>query len=674
MASELAKAYVQIVPSAKGIKGSITKELGGEASAAGESLGKSLVGKIGGVLAAAGIGKMVTDALMAGADLQQSLGGLDTIYGDAADAAKQYATEAAKAGISANTYAEQAVSFGAALKQAFDGDMVKSAEAANTAIMDMADNSAKFGTDIESIQNAYQGFAKQNYTMLDNLKLGYGGTKAEMERLLADAQALSGVEYDIDNLGDVYEAIHVIQEDLGVAGVAADEAKTTFTGSMNAMKSAAENFMANLTLGEDIGPSLEVLGDTVSTFITGNLLPMVGNLLSGLPELISFAFDTAIQGLNYIADNADGIVQQGVELISQLVTGIVTALPSLAEAGINIVMALGEAIINTDWIGIVTDMIATIQESISQTAPALLGSDMSMITSIMDGITAGLPNLLEKGVEIVLNVVNGIMASIPSLVKMAGTLISKFAGFLLDNLPTILEAGVNLVLGLVEGITSNLPAIVESAINVIAQLVETILTNLPQILETGIQLIAELASGVIQAIPKVVAVIPQVFQNIVNAFGELDWLSIGTNIIEGIKNGITNGLSMVVDAAKSVATGALDAIKGFLGIHSPSVEFYKIGQFSMMGLVDGIEKNSEMVSDAMKGIAEETMASYDSNLNLSTPTFKSGTTTSNSLEARVDMLLMLLERYLPECAKPITIDGESMMNTINRQLGMAVVG
>ena len=229
----LGTAYIQIVPSAQGISGKISGLLGGEVSvagqAAGASLGRSMVGALTGVIAAAGIGTILKNALNAGGDLQQSFGGLDTIYGEAAEAAKKYSEEAVKAGIASNTYAEQAVSFGASLKQAYGGDTIKAVEAANTAILDMADNSAKMGTDIMSVQNAYQGFAKQNYTMLDNLKLGYGGTKTEMERLLVDAEKLSGIHYDISNLGDVYSAIHVIQDDLGLTGVAAQEASETFT-------------------------------------------------------------------------------------------------------------------------------------------------------------------------------------------------------------------------------------------------------------------------------------------------------------------------------------------------------------------------------------------------------------------------------------------------------------
>ena len=235
-------------------------------------------------------------ALDEGAKLQQSFGGIDTLYKGAEDTMKQYATAAASAGISANTYAEQAVSFGASLKKALGGDAVKAAESANKAIMAMADNSAKMGTDIGSIQMAYQGFAKGNYTMLDNLKLGYGGTQQEMQRLLKDASKLEkamGKKFDINNFADVVEAIDLVQQELGIAGVAAEEAKTTFSGSFEAMKASASNFLANLSLGEDIGPSLKTLVSNTSTFLLGNFLPMVGNIMRQLPQAVEVALTEA---------------------------------------------------------------------------------------------------------------------------------------------------------------------------------------------------------------------------------------------------------------------------------------------------------------------------------------------------------------------------------------------
>ena len=377
----LGTAYVQIVPSAQGIKGSITKVLDPEAQAAGTSMGGKLSAFAKKAIVAAGIGavavKGIKMAMEEGAKLQQSyLGGVETLYGEAANQVRAYAREAAQAGISMNDYSEQAVSFGAALKSAYGGDVKKSAEAANKAIMDMADNSAKMGTDITSVQMAYQGFAKQNYTMLDNLKLGYGGTKTEMERLLADAEKLSGVKYDINNLGDVYDAIHVIQGDLGLTGVAAQEASETFSGSFNAMKASAQNLLGSMAIGENVGPALSQLAKSVSTFIFKNLLPMLGTIIKSLPkaivEFVKAGIPTLVAGFSgmmsslaaQIKAKADGVTGQKVaewakttlpkiistagSLIKKFAGGLLKNLPSivaaLARIGVAIVKGLGSAL------------------------------------------------------------------------------------------------------------------------------------------------------------------------------------------------------------------------------------------------------------------------------------------------------------------------------------------
>ena len=325
--SSLGTAYVQIVPTAKGISGAISKELDGEATTAGTSVGTKIGSFAKKALAAAAIGtvivKGVKGAMEEGAALQQSyFGGLDTLYGEAADAARAYAREAAAAGISMNSYSEQAVSFGAALKSAFGGDVKKAAEAANTAIMDMADNSAKMGTDISSVQMAYQGFAKQNYTMLDNLKLGYGGTKTEMQRLLADAEKLTGVKYDIDNLGDVYEAIHVIQGELGLTGVAAAEASETFSGSFGAMRASFQNFLGSLAIGENVSASLSQLMTSASTFFFGNFIPMLGTIIKSLPGAIATVF---AQGVPMLLSNVSTLITTLATNITSAANGITGA-------------------------------------------------------------------------------------------------------------------------------------------------------------------------------------------------------------------------------------------------------------------------------------------------------------------------------------------------------------
>lgn len=314
----LGTAYIQIVPSAEGISGAITQQLGGEAQAAGTATGSKFGAFLKKAIGAAAVGATIKAVLSEGGKLQQSyFGGLDTLYGEAADGAREYARAAASAGISMNDYAEQAVSFGAALKSAYGGDVTKAAKAADRAIMDMADNSAKMGADINSVQMAYQGFAKQNYTMLDNLKLGYGGTKTEMERLLADAEKLTGVHYDIDNLGDVYEGIHVIQDNLGLTGVAAKEASETFSGSFNAMKASAMNFIGSLAIGEGVNDSLNQLMSSVSTFFFNNLIPMLGTIIKALPgAIVTFIRQGIPMLLSGISDVVKNIATSVVKFAS----------------------------------------------------------------------------------------------------------------------------------------------------------------------------------------------------------------------------------------------------------------------------------------------------------------------------------------------------------------------
>lgn len=567
MATELGKAYVQIIPSAEGISGSISQAIGGEATSAGKSAGLNLVGALKGVIAAAGIGAAIKSSLDAGGALQQSFGGLDTIYGDAAKAAKEYAAEASKAGISANSYAEQAVSFGAALKQAYGGDTAKAVEAANIAILDMTDNAAKMGTPIENIQNAYQGFAKSNYTMLDNLKLGYGGTKTEMERLLADATKLSGVEYDISNLGDVYDAIHVIQEDLGLTGVAAAEASTTFTGSFGAMKAAAENLLANLALGEDITEPLKALIGNASVFLTNNLLPMLGNIISAVPTLLS---------------------SLASEIIAQ------------APAALESIMTIG------------SDVVQKVLDGVTQ-APQKSMIMTDIVNGMLTGIVENLPGLLQSGVEIVTNVVNGILTNLPSIIETAGTLITQFASTLISLMPTILQNGVTLVLNLVSGIIKSLPQIIAAVVKVIASFTATILQNLPQIYAQGINMIGQLIAGLIRMIPDVIRTIISLISDIVHEFGSYDWMEIGWNILIGIKDGILSAVGEVIDAAVEAAQGIWDAVTGFFDIHSPSRKMAWIGEMQMEGLANGISDNADLVDDAISDINTE----MSSNLSVS---------------------------------------------------------
>ena len=663
---ELGKAYVQIIPSAEGISGKISSMIGGEAESAGKagglSLGNSLVGTLKGIIAAAGIGTAIKETLEAGGNLQQSFGGLDTIYGDASEAAKKYAYEAQKAGISANDYAENAVSFGASLKQAFEGDTTKAVEAANTAIMDMTDNAAKMGTPIESIQNAYQGFAKSNYTMLDNLKLGYGGTKTEMERLLADAQKLTGVEYNMDNLGDVYEAIHVIQGDLGLTGVAAQEASETFTGSFGAMKAAAENLMANLALGEDISAPLQSLLGNAEAFILNNLAPMVGNIMAQLPTLLDTGFSTVISALNIAANNADMLVNQGLELLTSLINGIISNLPLLAEAALNVAIAFGTALVNADWIGIGNQIMTTFQGALSGASPTLLQNGVQMIQNILNGITSALPTILNSGVQIILNVANGILQNLPQLISTAFQLISSFAAFILQNVPTILEAGAKLLLGLVDGIISNLPEIVVAATKGITEYLTTIGSMLPDVLAKGIEIIGELVAGLIQAIPKIIAAIPQIISGISDTLMEFDWMGLGIDILDGIGRGITSATQNIINALWGSVKAAIDWVMSQLHIGSPSKYMADhVGKWMALGIGEGFDDN--MPETEMADTVKNTTLSMDTAVN-------SGiASTSNAIS--YEAIYQAVKAGAEAAQLEIDIDGRELTRTL-RGLGVAM--
>lgn len=669
MSAELGKAYVQIVPSAQGISGAISSAIGGEATSAGQSAGLNIVGAIKNVIAAAGIGTAIKNTLDAAGNLQQSFGGLETLYGDAADAAKAYATEAAAAGISANSYAEQAVSFGAALKQAYDSD-AEAVEAANVAILDMADNSAKMGTDIGSIQTAYQGFAKQNYTMLDNLKLGYGGTKSEMERLLADAKELSGVEYDIDNLGDVYSAIHVIQENLGLTGVAAEEASETFSGSLGAMKAAGENLLANLALGEDIGPALATLGVSVQNFVLNNLLPMLGNIFEGIPELLSGLSSTIIGMLNILNNNPDELVQTGISIVTSLVSAIVEAAPYLVEAAWNLIAALGSALINTDWASVGRDLISRLRSSVDLAAGEILGMDSATVDGFLSGITSALPSVLESGSQMILELLNGILGAIPDLIMGAGELLNTFTTFFLENAPTIMEAGVNLILDMVKGITDSLPDITASAQEVISTFLTNVADNLPDILAQGGALLLELVTGIIEALPDLVVAVAELIGTIVTTLDDYDWLEIGKNILLGIKDGLLSILDTLADAITQIGNYIWDGICDYFGIASPSKLAAWAGQMIAEGLAGGISDNTDLVDDAITDLGQSAAAQLEM-----TPQFGDITpvTQASNQQSSLDRLLALMEEYLPQLADGsnvnVTLEGdaEGLFNVLRDQ-------
>lgn len=584
MATELAKAYVQIIPSAKGIGKQIGDEIGGESSTAGASAGNKLCNAIKGVIATAAIGKSLGAALTEGAALEQSIGGIETLFKDSAEKVKANAAEAYRtAGMSANQYMELTTSFSASLLQGLGGDTAKAADIANMALTDMSDNANKMGTDMELIQHAYQGFARGSYVMLDNLKLGYGGTKEEMERLLADAQKLTGVKYDISNLSDVYSAIHVIQGELGITGTTAKEAASTLSGSFESMKAAFQNVLGNITLGLDVGPSLNALATTVTTFLAGNLLPAIWNILSSLPG----ALVTFVQAL-------------GPQLLTAL-SGLFGQISSGFASGGQI-------------LSMVSGMIAQIGNAIVTNAPMIFQAANNLITQLKLGIQTQLPQILQSGSQLLENFVSGILQNLPFLITGAGQVISNLISTISGAVPILIQKGGELLMNLVNGILNNLPRIVSAGAQAVSKLAASIASNLPQILQSGITLIGQLAAGLIKAIPNLVSKIPQIITSVKDAFLNTDWISIGKNIISGIANGLANAGSALWDAVKGVLGSFKDKVLSFFGINSPSRWGMYVGEMIDAGLANGISDNENAIAKAVRSVQNTVSGPFTSDV------------------------------------------------------------
>lgn len=679
MATELGKAYVQIIPSAKGIKSSVEKEMNGVGEASGTTVGGGLVSTIKKIIGVAAIGTALKAAITEGADLEQSIGGIETLFKESADKVKANAAEAYRtAGMSANEYMELTTSFSASLLQSLGSDTAKAADIADMAMTDMSDNANKMGTNMEDIKNAYQGFAKQNYTMLDNLKLGYGGTKTEMERLLADAKEITGVEYDIDNLADVYSAIHVIQGELDITGTTAKEAASTISGSFNSMKAAFKNVLGELTLGMDVSDSLKALATTTTTFLIGNLLPAIWNVLSSLPgALVSFVgalipqVATALsQGvpklitgiLTAMRTGIPRLLQQANAWIDQIAIAIETKLPEMMAQGskllthfINGVRAsfpqlasmAGELISNlvTAIVTYLPQVLTGIQSAISALLPQISALHGEIFANLKTTLDQNLPILLQEGVTMITNLVNGFLQGLPQVITMAGQMVSNFLNAILPQLPTIMQAGADLLINLLNGIINNLPQIVGAIAQVIAQIVTTIGQNLPQILQSGITILGQLQAGLIRAIPNLIAQIPNIITRIKNAFTNTDWGAIGRNIIKGISNGLAAAGHLMWDAVKGVLGSFKDQVLSFFGIHSPSRWGIYVGEMIDAGMAKGITGALPTVASAVDGLQEMAQAPFyaDASYKLGSG---SGSGADSGTADRLDTLIALTRASL----------------------------
>lgn len=728
MAGSIAKAYVQVIPSAEGIKGKLSGVFGKEMPSAGQSaggiFGSNLLGKVKGLIATAGLGKVLAEAIQDGGAMEQSLGGIETLFKNSADTVIKNAEKAyITAGMSANTYMETVTSFSASLLQGLSGNTAKAAKIADMAMTDMSDNANKMGTDMQSIQNAYQGFAKQNYTMLDNLKLGYGGTKTEMKRLLKDAQKLSGVKYDIKNLSDVYSAIHVIQKEMGITGTTAKEASSTLQGSFASMKAAASDLMANLALGRDIGPSLQALSSTVFTYL-GNLLPAIGQILKGIPDILVEALSMAVRGLNIAGDNAGAIAQEGVAIAIKLAEAVVSAAPYLVESVFSILAALGQTILTTDWTQLGVDMMTRLKESMDIAAGEILGTDGNIIESVLGAVRTGLPQVLEAGGTIAMGIadgiaqngplvlenglsllaelstiwtdnlpqmltigegvvntlLDGIISAGPGLFQSAVDLCSNFIVNLLSNLPQILESGKNILLKLVEGIRIVFPQLLSSAGDAIGKLLSGLAQNLPSILAAGFDLISELIVGIGNAYPDILNAGGELVSKLWDAIKEVDWIQLGKDIINGLIKGLGQMNNALWEAAKSVAKSALNSIKKALGIASPSkVMAAEVGRFIPPGVAVGAKANTKPLTDAMDYLADMTTDTLKADLDVSHDVIKMtgpAVVPSNNITRRGDTgsgdILDILEEFISRNVEAQNATIELLRDILGAVLGIHI--
>ena len=611
--SELGKAYVQIIPSAKGIKGMIEKQLGAEVASAGDKLGESLGSKIKSLaikaIAAAGIGKAISASIYQGGELEQSLGGVETLFKESADKVKAYAKEAYKTtGVSANEYMQNVTSFAASLVSSLGGDTDKASKIANQAMIDMGDNANKMGTNMQDIQNAYQGFSKQNYTMLDNLKLGYGGTKKEMERLLADATKLTGVKYDIDNLGDVHQAIHVIQQELGITGTTAKEASETLQGSFSAMKASFVDVLGNLALGENIKPSLINLAETTETFLVGNLIPMLARVLKGIPVVI----ENGIKEFGPIMINAGKEIMNQFGLSIGNNTSITEAFSSLKN---NISPAI-ESIRTT--IMKIPEFFMSAGQSIApiiDTIVVAIGRlKFDGIRELIDALLPAISSGFEKFIQIVKPVIDGVVESFVNLWNKAQPLLSLLSEALtpaFNVLGSFLGGVFKGALMAVEGLFDGLSV----AIDFLSPLIE-VLINAFKKLEPALNTVAEwigtvigLFGGMGSAGNGLSEMIKTAWSNIKSAISAAG--NIIKTIIEGI-NSVFSGLGVAGNALKSALSLVWNGIKGLISGASQGIKtiIENIKRF-FTGLSEAGNKLKGLLSSAWGSISNSIKTSKD---------------------------------------------------------------
>ena len=634
-------------------------DMGDEIKDAGDKADKSKerFSKLGSVLKGVGVamGAVVTAAaatavklgkevVNAYADYEQLVGGVVTLFKGSSQKLQSYASNAYKtAGLSANDYMETVTGFSASLIQSLGGDTDKSAD---MAITDMADNANKMGTDMSLIQNAYQGFAKQNYTMLDNLKLGYGGTKEEMQRLLSDAEKISGVKYDISSYADVVDAIHVMQESMDIAGATAKEAEGTISGSVNALKSSVTNLVvgfgdANADLGElcenvvtafqtvleNISPIVENLISALPTVITtllesaGEMLPTVletlaelfaqvlERLLQLLPQLIPVAVSALLTITNAIVENLPLLIESATLLVATLVQGLADALPTLIPTAVNAVMTIVQGLL--DSLPSILDaglkLVSAIAQGILDALPDLISKLPQIIMGIVTFLLNSIPQIIQTGIKLLTSLVSALPDIITAIVKAIPQIINGIINAVINSIPQIIQAGIDLLISLVKALPTIIVTIVNAIPDIISGIVNALIDNIPAIIQAGIDLFISLVKNLPTIIKGIVKAVPKIIEGIVKAFGSLMYkiVEIGGNIVKGLWDGICGLASWLWDSVSGWISGIWDGICDFFGIHSPSKEMAWVGEMLVKGLAGSIDKNGDMAVRAAEGMSSD---------------------------------------------------------------------
>lgn len=512
---------------------------------------------------------------------EQLVGGVEALFKESSGKVLEYANTAYKtAGMSANEYMNNVTGFSASLLQGLGGDTAKAADIANLALVDMADNANKMGSDMESLQTAYQGFAKQNYSMLDNLKLGYGGTKDEMVRLINDSGILTEQISDLDNItfDQIIEAIHAIQDNMGITGATAQESSTTIEGSLGAVKSAFSNLLSGIGgEGQNVTLLVDSLVDSVLT-AAENIVPVVETVLSNLGAVITELAPILTDELPAMIESIlPALLEAGIALLNSLVEGITSALPALAETAMSIMELLVSSIVGA--------------------LPELAAAAVEIISTLADGLASALPDLVPTIVDVVLQIVE--------------TLTDP------DSLGNIIDAALEIIIALADGLVNALPSLAERVPEIIINIVTTLANNLPKIAEAAVKIITTLGEGLIKAIPQLVKAVPKLVTAIVDGFKTYNSqiLDIGKNIVTGVWQGIQNMASWIKEKVTSFFSGIVNSVKGVLGIQSPSKVFAGIGGYMAEGLGEGFSDEisgvQRRIDRSMAELANNASASID---------------------------------------------------------------